>query len=87
MKNKPLLLLLIIGTLTWSITMVKSGWQYAFGLGFWGPNGHDGIWHLAIADSLARGSLGMPIFAGEQLKNYHIGFDLLLAAIRNYPTA
>ena len=81
MKNKPLLLLLIIGTLTWSITMVKSGWQYAFGLGFWGPNGHDGIWHLAIADSLARGSLGMPIFAGEQLKNYHIGFDLLLAAI------
>lgn len=82
MKNKPLLLLLIGGTLAWSITMVKSGWQYSYSLGFWGPNGHDGIWHIALANSLARGSLEMPVFAGEQLKNYHIGFDLLLAALR-----
>ena len=46
-----------------------------------GPNGHDGIWHIALAESLAKGSWGMPAFAGESIKNYHIGFDLLLSAV------
>jgi len=61
--------------------MVKSGLAYNFGLGFWGPNGHDGIWHIALAQSIARGSLDMPVFAGSLLQNYHIGFDLLLAVM------
>ena len=65
--------------------MVKSGWFYASlgvngpGLGFWGANGHDGIWHIALSESLGRGALSMPIFAGGSLQNYHIGFDLILA--------
>ncbi len=59
--------------------MIKSGLLYSFGMGFWGPNGHDGVWHIALVNSLARGSLEMPIFAGEQIRNYHIGFDLILA--------
>ena len=71
----------IIGTLTWSLTMVKSGLVYSFGMGFWGPNGHDGVWHIALAESLAKGSWPMPVFAGETIKNYHIGFDLILAII------
>src|SRR4030042_4347003 len=74
-------LLILVGTLTWSLTMVKSCLVYGYGMGFWGPNGHDGIWHIAIANSLAKGSWNMPIFAGESMKNYHIGFDLLLAII------
>lgn len=61
--------------------MVKSGWIYDYGMGFWGPNGHDGIWHVSLASSLARGGLEMPIYAGEQIKNYHLGFDLLLAGL------
>jgi hypothetical protein len=61
--------------------MVKSGLTYSYGAGFWGPNGHDGIWHLSLIRSLSGGSLQMPIFAGESIKNYHIGFDLLLAII------
>jgi hypothetical protein len=61
--------------------MVKSGWEYSFGLGFWGPNGHDGVWHIALAESLARGSGDMPVFAGMPLQNYHLGFDLILALI------
>ena len=73
--------LIILGTVLWSITMVKSGWGYPYGLGFWGPNGHDGIWHISLINNLAQGSLEMPVFAGEQLKNYHIGFDLLLAVL------
>ena len=76
-----LLLIIITGSLTWLLTMVKSGLVYSYGMGFWGPNGHDGVWHLALIESLKRGTLEMPIYAGEQIKNYHIGFDLLLAWI------
>lgn len=71
--------MIIVGTIIWSLTMVKSGLVYGYGVGFWGPNGHDGVWHIALAESLFRGSRGMPTFAGSALQNYHIGFDLLLA--------
>jgi hypothetical protein len=61
--------------------MVKSGLNYGYGIGFWGPNGHDAIWHLSLIRSLSGGSLDMPIFAGQMIKNYHIGFDLLVAVV------
>jgi hypothetical protein len=74
-------LLVLVGTITWSITMVKSGVVYSYGMGFWGPNGHDGVWHIALINSLARSSWNMPVFANEQLQNYHIGFDLFVAML------
>lgn len=74
-------LLIAVGTLSWSVTMIKSGWLYAYGLGFWGANGHDGIWHLAVIQGLMRGSLNMPVFSGESIKNYHLGFDFLVAIL------
>lgn len=75
------LVLLVLGTLSWALTMVKSGLPSKYGLGFWGANGHDGIWHLALAGQLAKGHYVMPVFAGVPLHNYHIGFDLLLASL------
>lgn len=80
----PALALIIIGSLSWSLTMVKSGLTYSYGVGFWGPNGHDGVWHIALTQSLVKGTWQMPIFAGETLKNYHIGFDLLLAMLNKF---
>ena len=84
-QNSYLFLLLILGTFLWSLTMVKSGlcWQKGCvgGIGFWGANGHDGIWHLALINNLAKGNFKMPIFAGEVLTNYHFGFDIILAAL------
>lgn len=77
--NLNSILLIITGTIIWSLTMVKSGFQYSYGMGFWGPNGHDGVWHIALIKSLANGSWEIPIFAGQQLQNYHIGFDLFVA--------
>ena len=85
-QNKLLSLLLLLGTATWSITMVKSGLIYPFGMGFWGPNGHDGIWHIALINHLSKGSWQMPVFAGEALQNYHVGFDFLLATINRITT-
>ena len=78
--NRNVFWLVVLGSIAWSLTMVKSGIVYSFGMGFWGPNGHDGVWHIALAKELAAGSWQMPVFAGEAIKNYHIGFDLILAA-------
>ncbi|HEX6977578.1 MAG TPA: hypothetical protein VF185_04495 [Patescibacteria group bacterium] len=80
-KDKKALLLIVLGSISWCITMVKSGVIYSFGMGFWGANGHDGIWHLALINSLSKGSLEMPVFAGHMIQNYHIGFDLLIAVV------
>lgn len=73
--------LIVFGSIVWSLTMVKSGLVYSYGMGFWGPNGHDGVWHIALIESLSKGTWQMPVFAGEIIKNYHIGFDLLVAWI------
>ena len=81
MKKFLRIVLILIGSFTWVVTMFKSGLNYSFGIGFWGANGHDGIWHLALIESLKKGSLVMPIFAGEMVRNYHIGFDLLIALL------
>ncbi len=80
-QDKKSILLILLGTIAWSLTMIKSGLVYSYGMGFWGPNGHDGVWHIALASGLANGSWEMPIFAGEIIKNYHIGFDLVLAIL------
>ena len=78
-------ILIAAGTLTWSLVMVRSGlcWNKdcAGGIGFWGANGHDGIWHLSLINNFARGDFGNPVFAGSGLQNYHIGFDLFLSLI------
>lgn len=76
-----LFLLILVGSVSWSLTMVKSGLVYSFGMGFWGPNGHDGVWHIALINRLVRGSLEMPIFAGETIKNYHLAYDAFLALV------
>jgi hypothetical protein len=80
-SNFFLSLLLLTGVVTWSLTMFKSGLIYDFGAGFWGANAHDGIWHIALTNSILKGggTFMIPVLAGFPLQNYHIGFDALLA--------
>jgi hypothetical protein len=81
LKNNWPLLLIILGSISWSLTMIKSGLKYSYGLGFWGANGYDGVWHIALINNLSRMSLENPVLSGEIVKNYHIDFDLMLALI------
>lgn len=82
MKHKAALLLGFFGVFSWVLTMVKSNLPTGYdGIGFWGANGHDGIWHIALSQSLLRGSFEIPVFSGYILKNYHIGFDVILALL------
>lgn len=65
--------------------MIRSGlcWnvECSGGLGFWGANGHDGIWHIALINGLSKLDFQVPIFSGWGIQNYHIGFDLIMSWI------
>jgi len=85
-KNKKIKILpfvvIILSTVLFSLTMFRSGLKYQFGIGFWGPNGHDAIWHLSLINQLKQQIPPQnPIFSGVNLQNYHWGFDFLVAAI------
>lgn len=70
--------LIILGSSIISLTTVKSGLKYDFGLGFWGPNGHDAIWHLSVINQIKSGlPPSNPVFSGSTLTNYHWGFDFI----------
>lgn len=80
LSNIILTAVVTLGSLSWVLTQVKNGLLYQFGLGYWGPNGHDGIWHLALISQLQKNFPPQnPVFAGTPLENYHYFYDLLLA--------
>jgi len=85
LRKSKAIILILTGAIAWSLTMVRNSlcWDSgcAGGLGFWGANGHDGIWHIALISSLTKGSFQMPTFSGDSIQNYHIGFDLILSWI------
>jgi hypothetical protein len=69
--------LLCVAVIT--LTVIKSGQIYPFGLGFWGPNGHDAVFHLSLIEKFAQYPLSLdhPQFSGVLLTNYHFIFDYL----------
>lgn len=86
-KNKKIVLLLIFIFCLFIqvIPVIRSGLIYQFGVGFWGPNGHDGIWHLGLINHIDNPlKINMPIYAGETLKNYHPLFDIFIAYLARY---
>lgn len=79
--NKILAALIVLGSVYWSLPLIRSGLVYGGEMYFWGANGVDGVWHISLAKSLARGSFSLPIMSGAVIENYHIGYDLLLAML------
>jgi hypothetical protein len=79
-QKTGIIITILISSFLLSITMFRSGLLYNFGLGFWGPNGHDGIWHLALINQLIQNVPPQnPIFSGTILSNYHWGYDFLVS--------
>lgn len=82
-KNKKLLFIIGLGFLFLMSTMIPSGSYFCHqnqcGLFFWGANGHDGIWHLALI-SIAFKQIPFisPIYANMQLTGYNFLMDLIL---------
>jgi len=75
-------LLILLGSLSTLLTMARSGLIESFGMGFWGPNGHDAVWHLAVINQIKEGfPVQNPVYSGSFLTNYHIGYDFIVASI------
>lgn len=79
--NLILVSIILAGTIFQVIPTFKSGLNFTYGLGFWGPNTHDGVWHMALINQLTK---SVPpensVYSGTVLKNYHFFYDLLVAA-------
>lgn len=88
MAKKTLIFVIFIFCLIAQVLpVIKSGTNIGTGIGFWGPNGHDGVWHLALINHINNPfSIDMPIFSGEKLKNYHPFFDIFIAYIAKITT-
>lgn len=83
-KHILLWVVVLTGSTSWLITQFKNGLLFNYGFGFWGPNGHDAIWHLSLISQLQKNvPPENPIFAGENLTSYHYFFDLLVAKSAN----
>lgn len=78
--NLPISVLILAGTIFQVIPTFKNALNYSYGLGFWGPNTHDGVWHISLINQLIKSVPPQnPIFAPDTLKNYHYFYDLLIA--------
>lgn len=77
------LALIIAGTVFQVIPVFRSGLINEYGLSFWGPNAHDGLWHVSLIEQLSSVPPENPIFSGELLRNYHYFYDLLLAGTKS----
>lgn len=75
---KPPIFGLVLSLLV-GITLYRNGLLQSFGMGFWGPNGHDAIFHLSLISHFRDNLLNFshPQFAGAILQDYHFVFDYL----------
>lgn len=65
------------------LIIFPSGSNYCFekscGIFFWGVHGHDGIWHLAIANASFNSlPFKAPTYFGVQMSGYNYLFDLIM---------
>jgi hypothetical protein len=95
-KGKPQTpLFLIAGSvcvLLIGLTVFRNGLDFPFGLGYFGPNGHDAIFHLSLIEKFSQNPFNFnhPQYAGEKLTNYHFIFDYfsgVISRIFNIPSA
>ncbi|MEI8067705.1 MAG: hypothetical protein WCG91_01995 [Candidatus Shapirobacteria bacterium] len=78
------IILILFFTIFQIIPVIRNGIKYNYGIGFWGSNGHDAIWHLSLINNIHNPfEINMPIFSGENLKNYHPFFDILISFLTN----
>ena len=67
----------LVLSLICAITLFRQYSTNSFGFGFWGPNGHDAIFHLSLINHFSQNplSLNNSSFNGYKLHDYHFLFD------------
>lgn len=79
-ENLPVGIIILVGTLFQVIPVFRSGMAFDYGVGFWGPNAHDGVWHIALTNQILENiPPENPIFSGQILQNYHYLYNIVVA--------
>ena len=67
----------IAGVLLICLTVFRNSLDFPFGMAFFGPNGHDAIFHLSLIEKFVQNPFNFahPQYAGAVLSNYHFIFD------------
>ncbi len=68
------------------IILMPSGSSYCAkeqcGIFFWGANEHDGIWHLAVSNTLLSNMpFEMPNMSGSLIRGYNYLLDMIIALL------
>ncbi len=81
-KTKPPYFGLVLVVIA-SLISIRSGQVYPFGRGFWGPHGHDALFHLSLIQKFVNEPLNLshPQISGLVISNYHLFFDYISALI------
>lgn len=83
-KNLLLYLIFLLGIVLQLTVIFPSGIRTKNGMYFWSSHGHDGTWHIAVANELQKNFPPKnPVFTGENLYNYHFISDVPIATL-NY---
>lgn len=66
-----------------TLTIILSGLVGDMGMGFYGPNGHDALFHLSLIEHFKKDffSLSHPQYSTAVLQNYHLAVDYILALL------
>jgi len=71
-KNKTLIGLILLGIFVQGMINFPSGFRYPGGYYFWSAQGHDGLWHVAVMQEIAKHfPPNNPLYANQPLLNYH----------------
>ena len=81
-KYRLLTILLILAVIVQGFINFPSGFRFEEGLLFWSSQGHDGIWHVALMEEVAKGMpLQNPLISGFPLYNYHYLIDVFMGEL------
>ncbi|HUV71491.1 MAG TPA: hypothetical protein VMW25_00645 [Clostridia bacterium] len=79
LKNKILIGLIILGIFVQGMINFPSGFRYPGGYYFWSAHGHDGLWHVAVMQEIARHfPPNNPLYANQPLLNYHYASNIFM---------
>jgi len=74
-----LILSLLLATIFLALPQIRNGLNYQYGQGFWGPSGHDMIWHIALSHQASNPlQIQHPTYSGSLIQNYHPFYNLLV---------
>ena len=76
-KDKIFVLILLLGIIVLGFINFPSGLNYPTGDLYWSSQGHDGLWHVTVMQSVRHQfPIQNPLLPNELLKNYHFGSDI-----------